>query len=189
MNGTEENIVHTSIRLFKKQGYENTSIADICREAKITKGTFYYHFANKDDITFAYYESLYANQWESIPDLLTIENAKEQLWMLLEYSIDNTISLTPAILKAFMISDIQKGLNFFSPYKTIRSSQKRIQNHTMQINLVKRGQKNKEIKIGDPEMMLHTFTSALIGIAIDWASNDGCFDEKKELRKVFDTIF
>ena len=53
----------------------------------------------------------------------------------------------------------------------------------------KRDRRPEEIKSGDPEMMLHTFISALIGIAVDWASNDGCFDEKEELRKVFDTIF
>lgn len=37
--------------------------------------------------------------------------------------------------------------------------------------------------------MLHVFTSALVGIAMDWSSNDGYYDEKEELRKVFDTIF
>lgn len=122
-------------------------------------------------------------------DLLFIENAKDQLWRLLEYSIDNTVSLTPPLLKAFIMSDIQKGMTFFSPYKSITSSESRRRQYTMQIGLIKKGQKTGEIKSGDPAMMLHTFISALIGIAVDWASNDGCYDEKEELRKVFDTIF
>lgn len=37
--------------------------------------------------------------------------------------------------------------------------------------------------------MAHTFVSALIGIALDWSSNGGNFDEKAELRKIFDHIF
>lgn len=87
------------------------------------------------------------------------------------------------------MSDIQKGMTFFSPYKSTASSDSRKKQHAMQVVLIKKGQKAGEIKSGDPEMMLHTFISALIGIAVDWASNDGCFDEKEELRKVFDTIF
>ena len=189
MKGTEKRIVEAAIQLFKEKGYENTSVAEICKVSHVTKGTFYYHYANKDDLTFAYYEGLFDDMADTMSDLLFIENAKDQLWRLLEYSIDNTISLTPPLLKAFIMSDIQKGMTFFSPYKSFASSESRRRQYTMQIGLIKKGQKTGEIKSGDPAMMLHTFISALIGIAVDWASNDGCYDEKEELRKVFDTIF
>lgn len=189
MKGTEKRIVDAAIKLFKEKGYENTSVAEICKMSNVTKGTFYYHYANKNDLTFAYYEELFESMADTMSDILFIDNTKEQLWFLIEYSIDNTISLTPSLLKAFIMSDIQKGMTFFSPYKTITSSKNRRRQYITQLKLIKKGQKNNEIKSGDPEMMLHTFVSALIGIAIDWASNDGIFDEKSEIRKVFDTIF
>lgn len=189
MKDTREQIIKKTIELFQKQGYENTSVASICKACNITKGTFYYHFANKDEITFAFYENLFQNYSEVVTALFEIENSKEQLWSLIEYSIDNTIALTPQLLKAFLISDMQNGLNFFSPYKSWNSSKQRLRQHEMQISLIKKGQKLKEIKEGNPELMLHTFVSALIGIAMDWASNDGPYDEKEELRKVFDVIF
>ncbi|MCD7809404.1 MAG: TetR/AcrR family transcriptional regulator [Erysipelotrichaceae bacterium] len=189
MKDTRERIINTTIELFKKQGYEETTIAQICKECHITKGTFYYHFANKDDITFAYYEQLYSDLSPVVMEIINIDNAKEQLWKTLEFSIDNTISLTPKLLKSFMISDIQRGMNFFSPYKAYKSSNSRIKQYDMQIQLIKKGQKNNEIKKGNPEAMLHVYTSALMGIAMDWSSNDGYYDEKEELRKVFDTIF
>ena len=179
---TREFIIDSTIKLFQENGYENTSVANICKTCNITKGTFYYYFPNKDEIIFEYYEQMFQNYYSrSMIDLFGIDNYKEQLWSIIEYTIDNTISLTPSLLKAFLISDMEKGLNFFSPYKSKESSLARVKQHELQITLIKKGQKNDEIKAGDPEMMLHTFISALIGIAMDWASNGGYYDEKKEL--------
>lgn len=189
MKNTRENIISTAIELFQKNGYENTSVASICKVCGITKGTFYYHFPNKDELTFGFYENLYNNLSDITPELLTIENAKEQLWKLKEHFIENTISLTPKLLKAFILSDMEKGLQFFSPYQVYNASKKASKLHSLEIELIKKGQKHNEIKSGDPEMMLLVYTSALIGIAIDWSSNNGPYDEKDELKKIFDFIF
>ena len=189
MKETEKKIAKAAIALFKEKGYENTSITEICKKSGVTKGTFYYHFSGKDDITYAFYDGLFSEMGDVLPEILMIDNAKEQLWRMLEYSIDHTIALGPQVLKAFIISDIQRGMHFFSPYKCISSSKNTRNQHQIQLNLIKKGQKSKEIRNGDPEMMLHTFISALMGIAMDWASNGGAYDEKAELRKVFDTLF
>ncbi|MBQ7784723.1 MAG: TetR/AcrR family transcriptional regulator [Clostridia bacterium] len=36
--------------LFFKHGFKAVSVNDICREAGMTKGAFYYHFASKDEL-------------------------------------------------------------------------------------------------------------------------------------------
>lgn len=36
--------------LFFRYGYKDVSVNDICREAGLTKGAFYYHFASKDEL-------------------------------------------------------------------------------------------------------------------------------------------
>jgi len=45
-----EKIVDTAWKLFRDQGFGETTINDIIREAEISKGTFYYHFRSKDDL-------------------------------------------------------------------------------------------------------------------------------------------
>lgn len=40
-------------KLFRVQGYRGTTIEEIAREAKVTKGAFYHHFRTKEDILFA----------------------------------------------------------------------------------------------------------------------------------------
>ena len=47
---TRTHIVDAADRLFYRQGYENTSFADIADAVGISRGNFYYHFKSKDEI-------------------------------------------------------------------------------------------------------------------------------------------
>ena len=47
---TREKIINTAWKLFYEEGFGETTINDIIREADISKGTFYYYFRSKDDL-------------------------------------------------------------------------------------------------------------------------------------------
>lgn len=51
---TRKKIFEASIKLFKTNGYKNTSIKLICKESNIGVGTFYHHFSSKKDIITAF---------------------------------------------------------------------------------------------------------------------------------------
>lgn len=189
MNTTKEKIVKTAIALFKENGYEETTINKICKECGITKGTFYYHFANKDELTFAFYDMLIEESSAFMPELLLISNSKEQLWRLLELTIDSTLALTPPLLKALLMSDVRNGLTFFSPHFVNKANDIRKRNRDIMVAIIKKGQVSGEIKQGDPDTMLFAFFSAITGLAFDWASNNGNFDQKAILIKIYDLIF
>src|SRR5512147_781560 len=44
---TRTRILDAAGELFARRGYDATSVADICEQAGVTKGAFYYHFASK----------------------------------------------------------------------------------------------------------------------------------------------
>jgi len=44
---TRANILNAAQSLFAKNGYDATGVADICQEAGVSKGSFYYHFPSK----------------------------------------------------------------------------------------------------------------------------------------------
>ncbi|MGB5791334.1 TetR/AcrR family transcriptional regulator [Poseidonibacter sp.] len=47
---SKEDILQNSIKLFKQNGYYNTSMANIASECGLIKGSIYHHFKSKDEI-------------------------------------------------------------------------------------------------------------------------------------------
>ncbi|RFS21043.1 TetR/AcrR family transcriptional regulator [Chitinophaga silvatica] len=50
---TRLNILQKSFEFIYARGYQNTSIDDILATTQVTKGAFYYHFKNKDEMGLA----------------------------------------------------------------------------------------------------------------------------------------
>ncbi|SDY74165.1 transcriptional regulator, TetR family [Proteiniborus ethanoligenes] len=48
----KEELIEAAVNEFGERGYENASLNNILKEAGISKGTFYYHFKNKEDLYF-----------------------------------------------------------------------------------------------------------------------------------------
>jgi TetR/AcrR family transcriptional regulator, cholesterol catabolism regulator len=49
-DSTYERIMETSLKLFEKKGYRDTTIREIAKKVGINQGTLYYHFKSKADI-------------------------------------------------------------------------------------------------------------------------------------------
>src|SRR4030095_6861576 len=45
-----EKIIETAMRLFSTQGYSNTSLAQVAKEAQVSKALIFWHFASKEDL-------------------------------------------------------------------------------------------------------------------------------------------
>jgi AcrR family transcriptional regulator len=50
---TRQRIVDTARRLFRHQGYNHTSVDDICRESNVKKGNLYFYFSSKEELARA----------------------------------------------------------------------------------------------------------------------------------------
>src|SRR5512144_2636319 len=50
---TRTKIMEAAIKLFSNQGYNKSSVDDICAEAGISKGAFYHHFKSKQELFLA----------------------------------------------------------------------------------------------------------------------------------------
>ena len=77
---THTAILDIALDLFSKNGYDATSVAEICQQAQVSKGAFYYHFASKQALFLTLLESwlddldqifqLAGHQAQNIPDTL-----------------------------------------------------------------------------------------------------------------------
>ena len=55
---TKRLIVDTALRMFREQGYEQTTMRAIAREAGVSVGNAYYYFASKENLIEAFYEDM-----------------------------------------------------------------------------------------------------------------------------------
>lgn len=54
---TRARILEAANALFSKNGYDATSVAEICQAAEVSKGAFYHHFPSKHDVFLASMEN------------------------------------------------------------------------------------------------------------------------------------
>jgi AcrR family transcriptional regulator len=52
-----QQILQAAVKLFARQGYARTTTKEIAREAKLSEGTIYKYFANKQDLLFSFLET------------------------------------------------------------------------------------------------------------------------------------
>ncbi|MCA1021174.1 TetR/AcrR family transcriptional regulator [Halobacillus litoralis] len=87
----KQEIIQTSIHLFDKKGFTETSLQEIVEEIGVTKGTFYYYFKNKQelltDIHLDFIEFLLGNQQKILND--TKQNSKEKLRSMIFMVLDS----------------------------------------------------------------------------------------------------
>jgi TetR/AcrR family transcriptional repressor of nem operon len=68
---TRRKLIEANTSLILRQGFNATTVDEICAEAGLTKGSFFYHFENKDDIGQAvvktwgeFGQGLYGEAWK-----------------------------------------------------------------------------------------------------------------------------
>ncbi len=99
-NEKYEAILKTSHELFWKFGFRRVTIEEICREAKVSKMTFYRFFPNKPELTEVIIKNLFDNilkDYRKIIDQDTSfeEKVRQQLMMKFE----GTADISPELVK------------------------------------------------------------------------------------------
>ncbi len=84
MDNKKEKILQAATALFAQRGFENTSVAQICKEASVSKGLIYHHFTTKNDLLREIFSST-TERMIAMNDSSELEvDAKEQLTNLIE---------------------------------------------------------------------------------------------------------
>ena len=68
---THSRLLEAAAAGFAEQGYDGTSVAEICRRAEVSKGAFYHHFASKQDLFIELLERWLAELDEGLAGLHT----------------------------------------------------------------------------------------------------------------------
>jgi len=65
-------LIDVAEKLFLKNGYDETAVSDIVKEAKVAQGTFYYYFRSKDEVLNAILDR-YVAEIKGVLDTITAD--------------------------------------------------------------------------------------------------------------------
>ena len=85
---TRLNILKKAFELIYRNGYRTTSVDEIIATTQVTKGAFFYHFKNKDEMGIAMInEILYPGMTRSITSHLQHDNPKEAIFRVMKHML------------------------------------------------------------------------------------------------------
>lgn len=174
-------ILNCAIDLFRKHGYGNVTINQICAEAKISKTTFYYYYKSKDSLIADFYAQTNYNVKEQLISILSAENVVDQLWYICEMYIRPISEAGVEIVRELYINNIYKDVLAIAP--------RDIYMKEVMITLIKRAKTSgKILNPASDEALYESLVYLIDGVAFIWAVKNGGFDILAESRKSFNTL-
>lgn len=158
---TQQKIFETSLRLFARQGYGNTTIRDIAKEAHISVGLLFHYFPTKQALLNAHLEQA-ASGMQMVSEVLASKQGPLQTFRAIAgISLTGMNDQTARLLYVLMnqplpVSDIPKQLQEKINKDRIISDS---------ALLIATGQKLGEIRPGDPHALAMAFWGAIQGTA------------------------
>lgn len=158
---TQERILSTAQQLFAEQGFVQTGVSQICRNAGISKGAFYHHFSSKDDLF-----------------LRLLEDWTESIHLQINQRFENSASIQDGFLETSrslkeIINGSSNNLSLLFEFwqhsvkdpalwgRAVRPLHQFKQHF---LDLLNRGINNDEIIVRDPELVANTILAFSFGI-------------------------
>ena len=182
-HSTRETIIQTAIGLFKENGFDNVTIAEICKKSRVNKTTFYYYFDSKH----ALLKNYYVMRNDIAPNVLNVlmseENPIEQLWLMLMCGMNFIIDSGWQIIKQIYVLNLTKDIQSF------RLTQQKFEVFSAMKTVLSKAQAAKTVRNqSDPKTLLVLLIHMTYGVTYSWCAKRGDFDLKKIIRVIFENI-
>lgn len=178
---TKDTIRNQAFELFKKYGYENVTVMQICKASGITKRTFYYHYNSKEDLISGITDYLGIKAEQLLDSLVTQQTNVGMVWELMSVYSRSSEQYGPNIIKQIYVLMLQNKAAERFPFTTYLYN-------TVTRTLANAQRAGEIPDTSSPEEIAFALYHAFRSITITWASEDGAFDLVKAFRRVFETI-
>lgn len=179
--GTKEKIRECAISLFKENGFDNVTVAQICKAVDISKRTFYYHFESKEAILDGIVGHVGYQTQQLMDALIHEETNVGSLWgMMKGYALDAE-SNGPAITERVFYNVLQGK-------ETAQFPQEMVLFKTATRTIANAQNAGEISNPAPPEQIAFCLYQALRGTAFTWCSQGGQYSLLKEYRQVFEAL-
>ena len=100
---TKKKIYKTNLELCNKYGYDNVTIADICKAAGVSVGSFYNLFDSKDSL-WLFYSDVEESKIENVIHNLSEGTCSDRLKLLFIKKLELALKVSPDVARACRIA-------------------------------------------------------------------------------------
>lgn len=171
----QNRITAAAVALFRKLGYEKTTVNDICREADIARSTFYLNFAGKKEIIGKILSDARLDREDFFDDFISATNDFERMWILCNRFLTVAIEFGPELTGALFRLELLQELDILDSTHKVDE---------WMIQLAANCQKAGVILNSEPAEVL-----APIGVDIayyttyEWCKKKGAFPLRQAVRR------
>lgn len=175
---TKDNLCEVAISMFKEIGYEKVSINMICKQLKVTRGSFYHHFNSKNELLL-YWFSVQVEK--NITMDLSLASPKQ---ILKKHALDYANIINKVgydFMYHILMAEFELEGKHFYTYFQLEAQSIALINKAMEHNEIHSSQSAKQL--------LDTFAAAIIGVIVTWKFENGAFDIVSKIETVLETIY
>lgn len=187
---TSKQIMDEAMKLFQEYGYQQVSVEMICSRFQVTRGSFYHHFKNKDDLLIQWFKEL-VREMNSQIVIDESQNAYQQLqyilmkWAAALENIGHEL-LNESMTAVFReLKTSQKADDFLMLFGADLGM-----DAVLTVRLTEKAQKQNLIDNQyTAAELIQMYSYAIIGLCINWHMMNGQFSLTDEVLKIFKRIF
>lgn len=184
MKAVKDRLFQAAMELFEKNGYENTSVADITQKAGVSKGTFFTHFPSKDAI-FSAIGKIFTEYMQDIVETGLAENRSAKQILLECISMaDEWCTTNNKMIHRVLISGMYQST------MGSRATSNRVAMAEMLERILKTGQQNGEISAYiSSEDAASMLVGLFFNVMYDWIHDSGVWSMKDKLTGCVDILY
>lgn len=176
-----ERIVNAAVSLFKRKGYYNVSINEICKEAGIGRSSFYAVFPGKREIIKHLLSVHEQNLNGVLQDFVTAKNDFERMWSICERFLFLAEDFGPALTKAVLSMELDESIGIYDKMDFVTD---------WLVMLMRNGQAAGIIRCSTPaETMVPIVNDLVLQVIFNWCRCDGSFSLREQARFYVETLY
>ena len=158
---TKETLLRAALKVFAANGYHGSSVADIAKEAKVSKALFYHYFASKNDLLIVFARQRLEEWAPLIEGLETIESPQERIVFLIDFVLGELETRPDWLRFLYMLYLTTEGIN---------AIQEAMQKYKQQFDRLFAAEQRlyRDLGADDPEMEATYLRSVLQGISLEY---------------------
>lgn len=158
---TKETLLQAALKVFATNGYHGSSVADIAKEAHVSKALFYHYFDSKQDLLVIFAKQRLEEWTPLVENLETIKDPKERIAFLIDFVLSELETRSDWLRFLYMLYLSTDGIH------AIQEAMHTYKAQFDRLFLAER-QLYEDLGFTDPEMEATFLRSVLQGISLEY---------------------